>query len=376
VVGTVGKAKSALLIAALLAAFVSTSATAEASPGTVLASQAIDAPPGALAWKVRYLSTGLRGEPIAVTGIIIAPKGGGRNRPVVAWAHPTTGVAEKCAPSARSDVLSTIPALGELIARGYVVAATDYPGLGSPGPHPYLIGSSEARAVIDIVRAARDIPQAHAGTHFVAWGHSQGGHAALFVAQTAGAYAPELLLVGVVAASPPTQLAQILRTDIAQSTGRVLTSYAVWSWSHLYDIPLETALRLRTATPIVRAIAQTCAQTKDEAYVLGLDAAWTTPRLIKPTLYATPPWKDLFSANSPAQAPVDYFIAQGTNDTIVPPATTAAFVTALCRSGRAVEFDSLKGMGHMRTAFASAPQALVWMENRFAGKPAPSNCAR
>ena len=374
--GTVGRAKHGLLIAALIASFLATSATAQATPGTIVSSQSIDAPPGALAWKVRYLSTGLRGEPIVVSGIVIAPKGGGHNRPVVAWAHPTSGVAEKCAPSARSDFFSTIPALDQLIARGYVVAATDYPGLGSPGTHPYLVGSSEARAVIDIVRAARDIPQTHAGTHFVAWGHSQGGHAALFVAQTAGAYAPELLLVGVVAASPPTQLVQILRTDLAQSTGRILTSYAVWSWSHLYDIPLETALRLRTATHIVRAIAQTCAQTKDEAYVLGLDAAWTTPRLIKPTLYDTPPWKELFVENSPRQAPVDYFIAQGTTDTIVPPATTAAFVATLCRSGHAVEFDSLSGMGHMRTAFVSAPRALDWMRDRFAGRPAPNNCAR
>ena len=39
--------------------------------------------------------------------------------------------------------------------RGSVVAATDYPGLGTPGTHPYLVGDSEARAVIDFVRAAR-----------------------------------------------------------------------------------------------------------------------------------------------------------------------------------------------------------------------------
>ena len=41
---------------------------------------------------------------------------------------------------------------------GYAIAATDYPGLGTPGPHPYLVGDSEARAVIDSVRAARSFP--------------------------------------------------------------------------------------------------------------------------------------------------------------------------------------------------------------------------
>ena len=45
-----------------------------------------------------------------------------------------------------------------MLRQGYVVVGTDYPGLGVPGIiHPYLIGVSEARAVIDSVRAARDL---------------------------------------------------------------------------------------------------------------------------------------------------------------------------------------------------------------------------
>ena len=42
-----------------------------------------------------------------------------------------------------------------MMEQGYAIAATDYPGLGTPGPHPYLVGVSEARAVINSVRAAR-----------------------------------------------------------------------------------------------------------------------------------------------------------------------------------------------------------------------------
>ena len=37
-----------------------------------------------------------------------------------------------------------MPELARLLARGWVVVATDYPGLGTPGPHPYLVGQSEA----------------------------------------------------------------------------------------------------------------------------------------------------------------------------------------------------------------------------------------
>lgn len=67
-----------------------------------------------------------------------------------------------------------------MISQGYIVVATNYPGLGTGGIHPYLIGESEARAVIDSVRAARDMPNSGATNRFAVWGHSQGGHAALY----------------------------------------------------------------------------------------------------------------------------------------------------------------------------------------------------
>ena len=59
---------------------------------------------------------------------------------MIAWAHRTTGVIQACAPSRRAQLIVEIPGLADMLARGYVVAATDYPGLGTPGPHPYLIG--------------------------------------------------------------------------------------------------------------------------------------------------------------------------------------------------------------------------------------------
>lgn len=63
-----------------------------------------------------------------------APTGG---RPIVAWAHPTTEIAQPCALSIRgTKIYATIPELSDLISRGYIVAATDYTGLGTPGRIP------------------------------------------------------------------------------------------------------------------------------------------------------------------------------------------------------------------------------------------------
>ena len=151
---------------------------------------------------------------------------------MIAWAHPTSGVVEACAPSLMPDVSGMIWGLADMLRQGYVVVATDYPGLGVPGMiHPYLIGVSEGRAVLDSVRAARDLPDAGASNRFAVWGHSQGGHASLYTGELAASYAPDLKLVGVAAAAPATYLAELFDADKTSSDGKELTAMTIYSWS-------------------------------------------------------------------------------------------------------------------------------------------------
>ena len=131
-------------------------------PGTLVRQEPIDgAPLGASAYRVLYRSTGMRGEPIFVSGVVVVPQGdapvGGR--PIVAWAHPTSGITSRCAPSLAIFLFQQIQGLRSFVERGYVIAATDYPGLGTPQTHPYLVGDSEARAVVDAVRVAGAMPR-------------------------------------------------------------------------------------------------------------------------------------------------------------------------------------------------------------------------
>ena len=117
-----------------------------ARPGDIIRTEPLDdLPEGVQGWRVLYRSTGMDGEPIAVSGGIFAPSGdapaGGR--PVVAWAHGTSGIVPACAPSiddADGGLFARIPSTADLVGAGYVVTATDYPGLGTPGLHPYLVG--------------------------------------------------------------------------------------------------------------------------------------------------------------------------------------------------------------------------------------------
>ena len=75
----------------------------------------------------------------------------------------------------------------DIVNAGYLVAFSDYEGLGTPGRHPYLVGESEGRSVLDAAKAAAQLPGADAGDQLAIWGHSQGGHAALWAAQLAEA---------------------------------------------------------------------------------------------------------------------------------------------------------------------------------------------
>jgi hypothetical protein len=141
----------------------------KAKPGTIIRSTPIAAPAGARAWKILYHSRAVDGNDIAVSGVVVAPTAPAprRGRVVVTWAHGGVGLADVCAPSKQADIASgasgarvdyphaLIPMLQTFLDAGFVVAATDYEGLGTPGPHPILVGESEGRGVLDAARAAR-----------------------------------------------------------------------------------------------------------------------------------------------------------------------------------------------------------------------------
>src|SRR5882757_170685 len=137
---------------------------------------------GAERQTILYESRNSNGAPVAVSGTVLIPKGtppaGGW--PIVSWAHGTTGVADRCAPSHRPDMgyPTYSQYLARLVASGYAVVATDYIGLGTPGMHTYMNAVDQGNAVDDIVPAARALDSRLSDRWFVS-GHSQGGAAAL-----------------------------------------------------------------------------------------------------------------------------------------------------------------------------------------------------
>ena len=371
--GYVGRA------AMMLALTVTGAASLAAPPGTLSSSDAVvETPGGAQAWRIRYWTTSDRGQPIEVTGMVVAPREAipASPRPVIAWAHGTSGVVQRCAPSLSPNFFAATPGISEAMQRGFVVVAPDYPGLGSPMPHDYLGGVSTANSVLDAVRAARNIAGAAAGARFVVWGESQGGHAALWTGQRARSYAPDLALVGV-AAAPPTDLAANLRGGGDPSIRAFLTAFTAYSWSRHYGAPLSTLGNRQTQGIITRLAQNNCIELGKKpklGTMLGVMALRNSLKNID--LGTIRPWSEYARQNSVTAIAtgVPLLIAQNPHDKIVDPKVTSSFARRMCRSGTRLQYMTISGQGHETSAKDSATATLAWAAARFAGTPAPSNC--
>jgi acetyl esterase/lipase len=347
--------------------------------GELIRSEAMaGAPDAATAYRILYRSEGLQGEPIAVSGVVIVPAAPSTmtGRPIIAWAHPTTGLVPACAPSLARVFFESIQGLDEMLQQGYVVAATDYPGLGTAGPHPYLVGLSEGRAVLDSVRAARSMTGA--GSAFAVWGHSQGGQAALYTGILAADYAPELKLVGVAAAAPATDLGTLLADDRGTTGGTNITAMTLWSWSQIYGAPLGSVVTPRGMSAM-GALAGKCIERYFDVMTRrGPSRALARSFLKVSNISDIEPWQSLLRTNSPGTLPttVPVFLAQGTDDTLVLPAVTQSYMQKLCRAGSAVQWYPVDGVGHLFVARDSAEAAIAWIGGRLAGTAAPNDCQK
>jgi pimeloyl-ACP methyl ester carboxylesterase len=346
------------------------SPTAPVRAGHVVKIEPVVAPPaGAKAWRVIYASTDQNGRPALVSGTVIAPTGkappGGRT--VVAWGHPTSGIAARCAPSVGIDPFFFIEGLRSLLRAGYVVAATDYSGMGIAGPPSFLLGDVEGANVLDIVRAARSVTAAHSGDRVVLWGHSQGGQAVLFAAQLARSYAPELRVAGVAVAAPATDLADLLSADIGDVSGVTIAAYAFTSYAAAYagQLPHDALATILTPAAI-RALPEMSAEClfgqNQALHAIGKPLVGS---FLLHDPGSDPTWGPLLAANSPSSAPlpVPLFVAQGGKDTLVRPAITARYVAAQEAAGATVQSHVFPSATHGTVATDAVPLLLRWMAN-------------
>jgi predicted esterase len=346
---------------------------AKRAPGTIIRSESIAAPAGAKAWRLLYHSRSVDGRDIAVSGVVVAPtsaapKGG---RPVVTWAHGTVGLADQCAPSKAADAATKIPFVGPLVDHGYVVVATDYEGLGTPGTHPYLVGESEGRSVLDAARAAQTLKATAAKNDVLVAGHSQGGQAALFAGELAASYAPDLHVLGIAAAAPAADVEHIIPLAGAILGGAGYLAMGVEGFHAAY--PQTDPATVLTPEALAQAPVATteCSDTVHDVY------STISGGVLAHDPLSIPAFQKLLHQNSagnrPAGAPL--LIVQGTADTTIPKILSDAFAKKACAAGDTVDYRTYEGAGHGSVVVAAVDDVVAWLADRAAGKPAPSTCS-
>lgn len=354
------------------------------APGTVLRSEPFlgALPPDSVGWRVMYVSTDADDFPIAVTGLVVAPAVAPEGpRPVLAWAHGTTGIGRACAPSISEDPFAGIPDMTGALEEGWVITLTDYPGLGTPGPHPYLVGQSEGRAVLDSVRAAHDLDLhlddddigGEIDDRYAIWGHSQGGHAALFAGQLSETYMPEQELVGVAALAPATLLQDNLAAIEGTDMGKVLTVFTIASWTAVYpDLPDDT-LSADASRPAQR-LTGACTNQPSRPRV-AIDGALLPDPVAAIDPFTDPAWTARLEQNSPDPAGVvgPLLVAQGLADEIIVPPVTEEWTRRRCAAGGVTQWQTFAGVTHEGIVDQGGELALDWTIERFEGAEPPAD---
>ena len=327
--------------------------------------------------RILYRTQRADGTTTFSSGMVFIPDNdkAGTSRPVVAWAHGTVGMGDQCAPSRINQPTGNIGWVSQMLAKGWVVTATDYAGLGTPGTEGYLVGGDEARDVLNSVRAARDIPSAHAGKTFAIFGHSQGGHSAIFSAADSTSYAPELHLVGTAAAAPAAELTAVLDANSSSLLGWAIGPEVLTAWPSAYPSLDPQAITTSEGYKNYKRIANQCIL---QAVLGGQARSALKQEFFRTSISKVPSWQAVAQAQTaptlPSSQPL--LVAESLSDTVIPPSTTALYMQRGCRAGSDLTELWVDKVSHPELAEVVAPQVIGWLADRFAGLPASSNCAQ
>lgn len=392
--------------------------TPEGKLGQVIKQEAIaTSVKGVRAWRIAYISSDISGRKTIATGLVVAPMGpapaGGR--PVMSWAHGTTGAAQNCGPSQVIDPAVPlneyflvggnswtdygIPSVEEFIKEGYVLVATDYQGLGGGGRHQYSVSATNGMDALNAARAAVSMKETGANKKTLVYGWSQGGGAVIalagmseYIKQT-GTVADNLDMIGFVAMAPQDlsilapagKLDQAAADQFFQDFQKLFldnvfnfTHATMYYWgtqaafSNLKLSDIFTDEGVKVANEIY---GNKCMHASSDTFNFNYGASYAT--LLKQTPANTLAWVQAVQKGgvpvAKPVAPVQIYF--GTKDTAVPPMMHQMYQDQICKLGGNVGRMQLPGeQSHFTTPGSSKPFYLAWVKDRVAGKPLANAC--
>lgn len=372
---------------------------------------------GAQAWRIAYISSDVSDRKTIATGLLVVPVGpapsGGR--PVMTWAHGTTGTAQNCGPSQVIDPVVPlnqyflldgnswtdygIPAVEEFIQEGYVVVATDYQGLGGGGKHQYGVAATNGRDAINAARAASSMRTTGANKKTVVYGWSQGGGATIAAAglhdyiKQAGTASDNLDIVGFVAMAPedvavlsPSGKLDQASADRYFADSQKEFSNNIFNFSHAAmfywgtqaafpELKLSDIFTDEGVKVVNKIYSNKCMHVGSDT--LNYLYSSNFKSLVRTSPTNTLAWAEAMLKGSvpPVKpyAPVQIYF--GTADTVIPPPMHKAYQDQMCKLGGNVGRMQLPGeQTHFTTPPVAKQYYLPWIKDRIAGKPLANAC--
>ncbi|WP_149261484.1 lipase family protein [Actinomadura sp. K4S16] len=374
------------------------------SPGDVLACRPAKLTniPGDIpmkAWKVRYVSTDAKGAKSVVTGTVAVPdaawtKGG--SRPTVAFNPGTLGSGPQCAFSKQLageyvDMYEG-PNLALFLKAGFAVAATDGAGYLNGQVHTYMVGANAGHALLDAVRASRRIPGGGltADGKVGISGYSEGGAAALWGAQLASSYAPELDVAGAAAGGVPGDL----KLTAKQLNGSLFAGFLADALVGLHaaypEMPFDELMNARGAQAI-KDVKSNCLYGTLAVFLGAKVEGFSKDGLSLEQIYALKgpggaTWGDIVdrqklgvgigTPSSGARYTIGFPVFQyrGWLEEIIPHETEDATRQAYCKAGITTTWKNTYPAEHLSTDWGAAGDVTNFLGDRFEGKPAQGDC--
>jgi hypothetical protein len=364
----------------------------QSRPGTVLRSRGVELaflgliPQRFTATQLLYRSTDLNGGPEAAVTTVLVPVRGDPELscPLVSYQCAIDAVAERCFPSyALRRAAKAVGALAQIelvliaavLAEGWAVSVPDHEGRRGMWGAPYEPGYR----ILDGARAALNCERLGLSSSAPVglWGYSGGGFASAWAAEVGSGYAPELNLVGAVLGSP---------VGNPGNVGRRLNA-TFWA-----GLPAMVIAALAKTYPDVERLVQQHATEEGKAILAKLEKMTTAGAVLGLKYKDINNFMDLtldelwelrevqqildamrLGTAAPA-SPV--LIVQAVNDKIINVADIDALAETYRAGGGAVTYHRDGFSEHLLLHALSAPMALRWLRDRFAGRPLTEHLAR
>ncbi|WP_280440428.1 lipase family protein [Nocardia brasiliensis] len=334
------------------------------------------------AWQLLYRTGDLHGVPEVAVTMVLLPWGADPAvpRPLVSFQCAIDAVASKCLPSyalrrgaraAGAIPQLELPLIAAALTRGWAVSVPDHGGTAGR----FGVAREPGYRALDGIRAA--LAFAPLGltpsTPVALWGYSGGGLATAWAAELAAAYAPELALVGAVAASPVGDPAKAF----VRLNGGLFAGFAA----------VFTA-GLRRAYPDLDRLLRAHLDARYLAWLAATETTATFPLLYRfarrdigkhcrgglAALLAAPALRAVLADIEPgAQAPaMPLLVVQGVYDEVIAVADVDALVARYTAAGAHVRYLRDRLSTHLLLQFSAVPVMLDWLGDRLARRAVPA----